>query len=354
MKKQIILLLLAISISSCSEKKYEWSASISVPSEYPVAIQRGLIGKSFFGPSCINSSWGEGIEVAKKQGFTAPDTFEITWLSMTERKFYKGKWNLPKNKIKQYLENGFIKKNKKIDCNKIQIGLAPKGLVIVWLSGNQGIQIEIGRYQATQVNLNSVDVYGSSKFMFEKNFIEEKLNDSKFVNQEVRENIKKYGYPSASLYDVFREKYIWKPQILLPDGCKMSEITLKMCNGENEIGNTILDTNQKSIPYFFKIIWKNKKGQEFISRIVFIKDREYWQRYLVYEKEKLPLNFDRTLIFTQFKEKIQKKQSVIIAVKIIKDSVSDIYLEQDSYKYPINEFSQETKKILKNKPCICK
>ncbi len=354
MKKRIILLLLAITISSCTEKKQKWSVSVSAPSEYPVVIQRGLIGKSFFGPSCINSSWGIGVEVAKKQAFSAPDTFEITWLSLIERKFYKGKWRLPNDKIRQYLENGVIYQNKKIDYNKIQIGLAPKGVVIVWLSGNQGMQIEIGRYQATQVNLHSADVYGSSKFMFEKNFIDKKLTDLKFVNQEASENIKKYGYPLPSIYDLFREKYIWEPKITLPDGCMMSEITLKMCNGENEIGNTILDTNQKSIPYLFKIIWKDKKGQEFISKIVFIKDREYWQRYLVYGKEKLPLNFDKTLIFTQFKEKIQKKQSVIIAVKIIKDSVSGIYLEQNSYKYPINEFSQETKKILQNKPCICK
>lgn len=354
MKKQIILLLLAITISSCTEKKYEWSVSVSAPSEYSVVIQRGLIGKSFFGPSCISSSWGAGVEIANKQAFSTPDTFEITWLSLIERKFYKGKWILPKDKIKQYFENGFVYKNKKIDCNNIQIGLAPRGVVIVWLSGNPGMQIEIGRYKASPVSLHSTEVYGSSKFMFEKDFIDRKLTDPEFVDHDVSENIKRYGYPSPSIYDLFREKYIWEPQIILPDGCKMSEINIKMCNGESEIGNTTLDTNQKSIPYLFKILWKDKSGQEFISRIIFIKEGVYCQRYLMLGKEGLPLNFDKTSIFTQFKEKIRKKKSVKIAVKIINDSLSDIYLEQDGYKYIINEFNQETKKILKNKPCICK
>ncbi|PWJ87558.1 hypothetical protein BC749_1351, partial [Flavobacterium araucananum] len=34
----MLLLLFAITISSCMEKKYEWSANISAPKEYPVEV----------------------------------------------------------------------------------------------------------------------------------------------------------------------------------------------------------------------------------------------------------------------------------------------------------------------------
>lgn len=120
-----------------SAKKYDWSVSVSAPKEYPVVIQRGFMGKSFFGPSAISASWGIGREVAIKQPFVIPDDFEITWLSLVERKFYKGKWILPKNKIENCLEKGVDHQNKKVKCNKIQIGLAPKGVVVVWLLGEQ-------------------------------------------------------------------------------------------------------------------------------------------------------------------------------------------------------------------------
>lgn len=353
MKKQLILLLFAITVSSCTQKKYEWSTSVSCPNEYPIVIQRGFMGKSFFGPSCINASWGTGIEVAKKDFFNVPDTFEITWLSLVEKKFFKGKWNLPKEEIQQYLENGFKYNNKKIDFDKIQIGLAPKGLVIIWLSGDSKKQIEIGRYKASQISLDSTDVYNSSKFMFEKDFIDKKLTDPKFINTTVKENIRKDGYPSPLIYDAYREKYIWEPQIILPDGYKISEITMKMCNGEYETGTPAIYLDQRSIPYLFKIIWKDKKGYEFISRIVFIK-KEYWQNYIFYEKEEMPLSFDKNLILNQFKEKTQKNLLTKIVVKFFNESVSDLYLEQENKIYPITEFSQETKKILKKQPCICK
>ena len=353
MKKISILLLFAI-VSSCVEKRYEWSTSISVPKEYPVVIQRGFMGKSFFGPSCISSSWGMGIEVAKKHAFNLPDTFEITWLSLVERKFYKGKWILPKNKIKEYFENGYNYGNKKINYNQIQIGLAPKGLVIVWLLGENGIQIEIGRYQATQIVLESNDVSDSSKFMFETDFMDKKLADSKFISPDIKEKIKTYGYPSSTIYDVYREKYIWVPEVIVPEGSKISSINIKMCNGEKKIiSNSIHNIEKKSIPYLIKIVWKNKKGQIFNSNIVFMNNgglKEYFNN----RKEELPLNFERNSILVLFKEKIDKNLPAKIQVEIENESISNLFVKHDNKKYEITEFSQDTQKALINTPCICK
>jgi len=343
-------LLFAITISSCTEKKYDYSIDISVPKEYPVAIQRGFVGKSFFGSFCVSSSWGVGIEVAKKQSFTVPETLEITWLSLVERKFYKGKWNLPKEKIEEYLEKGFNFPNKKINFNKAQIGLAPKGVVVVWLVGDLGIQLEIVRYQATQINLFSEDVYDNAKFMFEKDFVDKKLNDLKFMPAEVKESIKENGY------DLYRKKYSWKPNISVPDGCEISQIGINMCNGENEIifGNSNLNEDKRSIPYQFKVVWKDKKGQEFISRIVFTKDKDYWQKHFSNAKVELPLNFDKNPILNQFTENIKSNLSTDMVIKIDNQIISDFYLEQENKKFPIMEFSQNTEKTSKKKPCICK
>lgn len=354
-KKISALLLFAITISSCREKKHEWSVSISAPKEYPVVIQRGFMGKSFFGPSCINSSWGSGLEVAKKQAFDDPETFEITWLSLVERKFYKGKWLLPKNKIKNYSDKGVYGEHKNFNYNKIQIGLAPKGLVIVWLINDEETQIEIGRYQATQFILDSKDVYESSKFMFNKDFIDKELSDPKFFKPEIKENVKEYGYPLPTIYDLYREKYTWKPEVILPNSCSISYIDIKMCNGENktQIRDSKLITEPEAIPYLFKISWKNKKGQEFITRIVFI-EKKYWQNYNTYSKDDLPLNFHKNSVLLQFKEHLKKNLPAKIVIQIDNELISDFYLEQLDKKWSFTGFNYETIQVLKKSPCICK
>jgi hypothetical protein len=309
-----------------------------------------IYGQIFFGPSAISASWGIGREVAIKQAFVIPDDFEITWLSMVERKFYRGKWILPKNKIENYLEKGLDYQNKKVKCNKIQIGLAPKGVVVVWLLGEHGMQIEIGKYQADQIILESKDVYNSSKFMFEKGFIDKKLVDTKFIAPEIQENIRKNGYPEPTIYNLYRKKYIWEPKVILPDSCSISSINIKMCNGENETAKdaSSITIEGRSVPYLFNIVWKDKNGREFLSKIVFLKQVD-WKKYFTNEKEELPLNFDKNSILNQFTQKIKKDIPAQIIIKIDNKSVSDFYLEQEEKKYQIIEFKQQTKQLLKKK-----
>lgn len=139
------------------------------------------------------------------------------------------------------------------------------------------MQIEIGRYQADQIILESKDVYNSSKFMFEKGFIDKKLADTTFIAPEIQENIRKYSYPKPTIYSLYRKKYIWEPKVIMPDSCSISSINIKMCNGENE---TVKDASRitverRSVPYLFKIVWKDKNGREFLSKSSFDKTRRF-------------------------------------------------------------------------------
>lgn len=354
-KKIVALLLLAITVSSCVEKKQEWSVRISVPKEYPVAIQRGFVGKSFFWPSCINSSWGIGVEVAKKDFYTLPETIEITWLSLVEQKFYKGKWQLPENIIERYLNQEENNNNDKFNCKTIQLGLAPKGVVLVWLIGDDDAQIEIGRFQASETLLNKDDVYDSAKFMFEKGFSKKKLSDPKFLSNETRENIKQYGYPTPNVYNLYRQKYTWNQDISIPEGGQIISVKARMCNGECQslVGKPIFNPSEKkAIPYLFIVKWKDSKNQDFITKIVFSEGNEYWQKDNAFTNEELPLNFDKGFITNQFKSKSEISTTVVI--KIDNDSTAYAFLEQNGMQLNIPKFSQETRKIVKNAPCICK
>ncbi|WP_427874843.1 DUF2931 family protein [Flavobacterium sp. MMS24-S5] len=309
----------------------------------------------FFWPSCINSSWGIGVEVAKKEFYTLPETFEITWLSLVEQKFYKGKWQLPENIIERYLNQEEKNKNDKFNCKTIQLGLAPKGMVIVWLIGDDDAQIEIGRFQASETILNKDDVYDSAKFMFEKGFSKKKLSDPKFLSNETRENINKHGYPAPNVYNLYRQKYIWNQDITVPEGGQIISVKARMCNGECQflVGKSIFNPSEKkAIPYLFIVKWKDNKNQDFITKIAFSEDNEYWQKDNAFTKEGLPLNFDKGFMINQFKNK--SEISTTIGLKIDNDSTAYVFLEQNGKQLNIPKFSQETRKIVKKAPCICK
>jgi hypothetical protein len=353
--KQIgAIVLFSITMSSCMEKKYDWSAGVSAPKEYPIEVYSGALGGYFFSEmgGFSNAGWGSGAGDSDIND-VAPETLEMTWLSLTEGKFYTGSWTLPKEKIQQLFEEGFyggpvIGKDA---YNVFTIGLAPKGVVVVWMTG-VGRQVEIARFQAHETTINPKEVYESAKFMFEKNHIEIMLSGDDVMPPAVKEKIKQNGYPLPTVYDAYREKYLWKPKVILPEGCKITSLYFKMCNGEKEDPfEKTLDQKNRAIPYCFEIVWKDQKGQEYVSRIAFTRDQKYWAKYLEANgDDDLPLDFDKNEIRTLFKDKIDKNIPALMVIKIDptkqndNEWVTDFYLEQAGKQYLIKEINQDSGK----------
>ncbi len=354
--KQIgAIVLFSITMSSCMEKKYDWSAGVSAPKEYPIEVYSGALGGYFFSEmgGFSNTGWGSGAGDSDIND-VAPETLEMTWLSLTEGKFYTGSWTLPKEKIKRVLEEGFFYKDKKETYNVISIGLGPKGVVVVWLMlSSRDLQVEVARFQAHETTINPKEVYESAKFMFEKNHIEDMLADNDVMPPAVKDKIKQDGYPLPTVYDAYREKYLWKPKVILPEGSEITQIDMKMCNGEKErsIYTSTLNRDYKAIPYCFEIMWKDQKGQEYVSRIAFTRDQKYWAKYLEANgDDDLPLDFDKNEIRTLFKDKIDKNIPALMVIKIDptkqndNEWVTDFYLEQAGKQYLIKEINQDSGK----------
>ncbi|HEX8013677.1 MAG TPA: DUF2931 family protein, partial [Flavobacterium sp.] len=131
-KKISFILLLAITINSCMEKKYEWSANISAPREYPIEVYTGAAGGCFFSQmdGFSNAGWGGGNSVDYIEA-PLPDRLDMTWLSYVDNKLYTGGWKLPTEKIQQLFDEGYYSRRgiepEKGVYNNINIGLAPKG-----------------------------------------------------------------------------------------------------------------------------------------------------------------------------------------------------------------------------------
>jgi hypothetical protein len=357
-KKTSILLLLAIFMSSCMEKKYEWSADISAPKEYPVEVYTGAVGGYFFSQmgGFSNSGWGGGVGDSNIEA-TLPENLDMTWLSYVDNKFYTGEWKLPTEKIKKLFDEGFHSRpgsESEIDnYSIIKIGLAPKGMVVVWVMG-AGHQVEVARFQAHETIIDPKLISEDEKYMFEKDYAKDMLTYDGTISKDIREQIKQYGYPPPEVYEEYREKYNWKPKVILPEGSKISSMYIKMCNGEMEDPYDLpIDQKNRAIPFSFQIYWSignGKQQQRFVSRIAFTHDKEYWAKYLEGGENEIPVDFDKNQIRKLFKEDIDKNKPAEMVIKIDPTKqdddkwVTDFYIQQGKKTYNFNQISQDSGK----------
>ncbi|MCD0476593.1 DUF2931 family protein [Flavobacterium sp. EDS] len=358
MKKTMLLLLLAITINSCMEKKYEWSASISSPREYPVEVYTGAAGGYFFSQmgGFSNTGWGGGGSVDFIKA-PLPDKLDMTWLSYVDDKFYTGEWKLPTEKIQQLFDEGFYAKRGEEGVTEpykyIKIGFAPKGMVVVWVAGN-GRQVEVARFQAHETTINPKLISKDEKYMFEKDYTKDMLTYDGTISKDVREQIKQYGYPSPEVYEEYREKYNWKPKVILPEGSKITSMYIKMCNGEIENPyDRPIELKNRAIPFSFEIFWSvgsGKQEQEFVSRIAFTHDKEYWAKYLESGEDEIPVDFDKNQIRKLFKEDLDKNKATEMVIKIDPTKgdddkwVTNFYVEQFEKTYNLNQICQDSGK----------
>lgn len=342
------------------EKKYEWSGDISAPREYPVEVYTGAVGGYFFSQmgGFSNSGWGNSGSVNFIKA-PLPERLDMTWLSYLDDKFYTGEWKLPTEKIQQLFDKGFYyKTGSKAEIKPykfINIGLGPKGIVVVWVAGD-GQQVEVARYQAHETTIDPKLITESEKYMFTKDYAKRNLTYEGVIPKDLKEQIEKYGNPPSEVYESYREKFLWKPKVILPEGNKINSIYMKMCNGEREDPyDRPIDMRYRALPFDFQIYWSTgngKKEQKFVSRIAFTQDESYWVNFFKNNAQnELPVDFDRNEIWKLFRECINKNKSAELVLKIDptkqKDDtwIVDFYIEQEGQKYHLNQFCQDSGKL---------
>ncbi|MDW8850034.1 DUF2931 family protein [Flavobacterium sp. MMLR14_040] len=316
------------------EKKYHWLATVSAPKEYPAEVYLGnLIADDFsYGFDAIwgtqNTGWGNqgGTMSVSTEQMEIPHTLEFTWLSLVEKKFYTGKWKLDKEKITALFEEGFMDydTNKRATYDTFIIGLAPKGRVVLWASA-AGIKKEVGVFQAHDTIITKEKAYENARYMLEKDYAEDIVNDPiyKTFKPETLEKIAKYGRSNPAVYDLYRERYNWKPVILLPEEGVWKSSTINFLNGELEIlgVNEVLknDFQSRAIPFYFVAFWKNKTTDSYGVWVDPFDEQEILNAFKkLGNKEdielifKVALNNESCRIFVKNKiEEIELKKAVI-------------------------------------------
>lgn len=166
-------------LSSCKKddkmltkiEKFEWLASAGASETSPMEIVRGCFIASDSSTQWIpngeylQAGWGNGngVWAVGEDMRKVPERMELTWFSYTENKFYTGSFELPQEKMYNLFKKDYGKGKRpngeefSLKFAELTIGLAPQGMVTLWMSGFA--QVEIGTFQAHETNIDWKDFY---------------------------------------------------------------------------------------------------------------------------------------------------------------------------------------------------
>lgn len=312
------------------EQKYDWSATLSAPEEYPVQVYRGEIiakdyAQSLSGFGDIHYGWGEegGTVVMGPDLKNIPDSLEIAWHSFVDQKNFEGKWALPKEKLIKLFDEGLIDKStkKKSTFNKFIIGLAPNGLVVVWISA-AGSQIEIANFKAKEVFVNVETISEDSKPIFSKKYNDVVVSE---LNEKYNtfERIKQNEYPKIDLYEDYRIRYLWKPVFEFSESEILSDYVFHTYNGEIEIAFSIKDEplisqyKERGVLKYFAFGWMDKVQNKKVG---------CWLE-----------KFDENELFNAYK-KFDALEELNLIIKVIDNSKVSIKLKSTTQEIEIKKF----------------
>lgn len=280
------------------KEQLEWAPGVCAPKLYPVEVYRGDFYTatdwlSIPNGGIVDAGWGDN-GMNMDYGNIIPDGFEITYFSYLESKFYTGKFELPKERIKQLFDVGLIgyRTKKYVTYDAIIVGMAPGGVLVVWIQSRDN-QIEIGRYQAIEIDLEwkiFAPTVGESR---KDEHIKVVINES----PGALANFKKNGL-MLGLWDTYRIKYKWRPAFEFPAGSSVEGIDLKMYNGETFfVWGEELATNAfepRALTWRINLLWTDEHGQDYGGDIDF-DEAEIFEAYKqIYRNDK---NQDAELVF---------------------------------------------------------
>ena len=306
MKNKTILLftfILIAQLTSCQKKenmnteKFDWEGMACTPAGYPVVVLSPNIFYSNGGkyitliPNMSNtagSDWTGSGSGWSSEPSPAPDHLSIVWYAPTEMKIYEGEFELPQQKIYKLFKEGYMRYGIPIDSEdgketlhwetytSLTAGLAPKGMVVVWLDGLN--KVEIGRYQAHELGK------AEGNEVFERHFklsgdMPETVVESELVSRRVTPEVQeiiKQGKISYKQWDDYRLRYNWKVEFNKP--LEMYFLDMEFFNSEKlgylppsmsqeSFNKIILEPTSKVVPSYIGMYVIAKNVRKYLIRL---------------------------------------------------------------------------------------
>lgn len=298
-KKLFVVLLMTASCNSQQKtmEKYEWRPTANAPKYYAAEIISGDFyledGSSVYIPKghTLMTGWGKtgAAHFVGDDLKPIPSKFDIKWVSYLEEKFYGGTFQLPKEKIATLFRKGYIdENNQKDNYSSIVLGLAPGGIISVWMLG-AGNTIEIERFQASEIEMTIKEF---------KPYVSKTLDEylktikSIIIEEDIKGAVDVNNIPFG-LWDTYRKKYNWNLEVIFKSERKINfhAFGLEFFNGEefytHPTNDLIKADTERPVPKAAYLKWKDVNDNKFGAK-VFFNEKEIFQLFTnVFDKEKI-------------------------------------------------------------------
>ena len=250
----ITLILLALWLTGCwgykakqnkananAQPEYEWGVAVNTPIGYPIRFYAGRVGGMSITGELYSKlrepDWGNAIGYESHSMDKLPKSVDMVWLSYKEDCFYRLKTAIDYEKIAKLFREGFDERfsNGKMNhttYNTVVVGIAPGGVVVLWVGSGYFPIKEIGRYQAEKIELREPEgLDNHQRLIFSKKDREEVLNSNTIIPEDFREANKDKPIPFG-LWDSYRDhQYQWYPTFEIPNG-RIGDVDYQYWNGE--------------------------------------------------------------------------------------------------------------------------
>ena len=250
----ITLILLALWLTGCwgykakqnkananAQPEYEWGVAVNTPIGYPIRFYAGRVG----GMSIIGElysiteepDWGCAMGYESRSMEELPQNVDMVWLSYKEDCFYRLKTAIDYEKVAKLFKEGFDERfsNGKMNhttYNTVVVGIAPGGVVVLWVGYGYFPIKEIGRYQAEKIALKEPEgLDNHQRLIFDKEYAKRLLTNNTIIPEDFREANKNKPIPFG-LWDSYRDhQYQWYPTFEIPNG-RIGDVDYQYWNGE--------------------------------------------------------------------------------------------------------------------------
>lgn len=223
------------------EQKYEWGVAVNTPIGYPIRFYAAMVGSTpisrEFYSITEEPDWGCAFGYESHSMGELPQRVDMVWLSYKEDCFYRLKTAIDYEKIAKLFREGFDERfsNGKMNhttYDTVVVGIAPGGVVVLWVGKGYFPIKEIGRYQADKIEIQvPKGLDGHQMLIFDKEDREKVLASKTIIPEDFREANKNKPIPFG-LWDSYRDnQYQWYPTFEIPNG-RIGDVDYQYWNGE--------------------------------------------------------------------------------------------------------------------------
>lgn len=355
MKKIIQIFLLSATLSSllynCQKGNgmkdtYRYETGSGSDENYPIDTYRQVFYSKdnemipIDGLGFQRGPWGNGgVTYLKneKQNYKLPATMKVGYYSYAEDKFYEGEFNLPADKIKEYLNEKADdpeyanKKNEDSKdgvfhkYNRIEVGFTLGGMVVLWMKGEDAQKL-LATFFAKEAFPKWDSVFENSD---RKEKVEYGLNNGVYT-PKVKNEILTKTLP-LDLWKKYDERFNWNFVVNLPSGGKLENISVKTINAETEtLYSSDHGDKKRAVPYAIEFFW-SLNGKQYNSRIVFGDQMNYYNA--IYKatkasaKDARPADFRNEEVYRNFHQ-LKPAESSQLIMNVSGDQTINVSLKQ--------------------------